>query len=275
MSPSESAHAAALARLYDLDVAGSLGTPGDPGDIDLYLALANRVAGPVVELCIGSGRIAVALALAGHKVTGVDHDPAMLERAAARAVAAGLGVGAGPQLVRGDLFDADVIGRAMPRATFSLGIIGLNSLLLLGGPRRQRQAIQLLAGLLEPGGLAVVDILLPFADDLARFDGRLAFEWLRREPEADRDVIKTTAAWYDSGTRAVTLTTIFDEGRQGEPVTRWTREDVLHLLAADELQMYAEDAGLEVEVMAGDYALSALEPGDGRAVMVARRPAAP
>jgi ubiquinone/menaquinone biosynthesis C-methylase UbiE len=69
----------ALARLYDLDL------EEDPGDLDLYLALANRTGGPVLEIAVGSGRIAVPLAMAGHDVTGIDRDPGMLRRAAVRA----------------------------------------------------------------------------------------------------------------------------------------------------------------------------------------------
>jgi SAM-dependent methyltransferase len=65
----------ALARYYDLDLRD------DPGDVDLYLALAARTGGPVLELAAGSGRIAVPLAAAGYGVTGVDNDPAMLARA--------------------------------------------------------------------------------------------------------------------------------------------------------------------------------------------------
>jgi SAM-dependent methyltransferase len=65
----------ALARYYDLDLRD------DPGDLDLYLALAARTGGPVLELAAGSGRIAVPLAAAGYQVTGVDNDPAMLGRA--------------------------------------------------------------------------------------------------------------------------------------------------------------------------------------------------
>lgn len=65
----------ALARYYDLDLRD------DPGDVDLYLALASRTGGPVLELAAGSGRVAVPLAAAGYQVTGVDNDPAMLARA--------------------------------------------------------------------------------------------------------------------------------------------------------------------------------------------------
>ncbi|MBI3747097.1 MAG: class I SAM-dependent methyltransferase [Chloroflexi bacterium] len=257
--------AAALARLYDLDLSV------DPGDVDLYLALAARTGGPIVELCAGSGRIAIPLAAAGHEVTGVDRDEAMLARADIRAGWEPSEVAARITMIEGDLFGAAVPGAG----TFRLGIIGLNSLLVLGGPPRQRAAFAVLAGLLAPGGVAVVDTWLPLADDLARFDGRLGLEWVRGEPSSGQDVMKLVAAWYDSASRVVTLTTIFDEGRPGEAPRRWIREDALHLVAADELRMYAEDAGLEIEVVAGDHDLSPLRAGDERAIVVARRPGGP
>ena len=257
--------AAALARLYDLD------TSVDPGDLDLYLALAGRTGGPVVELCAGSGRLAVPLAAAGYAVTAVDLDAAMLARAISWAAASGADVAGRLAIIDGDVFQVPIPGQG----SFRLAILGLNSLLLLGGPRRRREAIGILAGLLAPGGVVVVDTWLPLAEDLARFDGRLGLEWVRRDPSTGQDVMKLTAAWYDSATRAVTLTTIFDEGRPGEPPRRWIREDALHLVAADELRLDAEDAGLEVEVVAGSYDLSPLQAGDERAVLVARRPGGP
>jgi SAM-dependent methyltransferase len=67
--------AEALARYYDLDL------QDDPGDLPLYQALAKRTGGPILELGVGSGRLAVPLARAGYAVTGVDRDPHMLARA--------------------------------------------------------------------------------------------------------------------------------------------------------------------------------------------------
>ncbi len=78
------ATAAALARLYDLDL------QDDPGDLDLYLALGDRADGRILELAAGSGRLAVPLALAGHPVTAVDIDRAMLDRGRAHATATGV-----------------------------------------------------------------------------------------------------------------------------------------------------------------------------------------
>ena len=255
----------ALARLYDLDLST------DQGDLELYFALAERTGAPIVELCAGSGRITVPLAAAGHEVLGVDFDPAMLARARLAADGHGPAVSRRVTLLEADLFEAPI-----PRAgSYRLAILALNSILLLGGPRRQRRAVAVLAELLAPGGVAVIDAWQPLAADLVRFDGRVGLEWLRHDQATGTDVTKLAAAWYDGGTRAVSLTTIFEEGPPGAAPVRWTREDALNLVSADELRMYAEDAGLEIEVIAGDYDLSPMGPGDGRTIVVARRPGGP
>jgi SAM-dependent methyltransferase len=256
----DAATAAALARLYDLDLAD------DPGDLDLYLALAERADGPILELAVGTGRLAIPLAGAGHSVTGIDLDPAMLDRARARA----RGVDAGDRLT---LVEADLVGLRLPDAgRYGLALIALNSLLVLPTRNAQRAALRTLADHLAPGGLAVVDVWLPDADDLARFDGRIILEWPRLDPETGSIVIKADSAQHDAANGTVTLTTIFEEGGQGGPTRRWVRRDRLRLVSAAELRDFAEDAGLIVEQMAGGYDLGAMGPGSERAVLLAVKP---
>jgi SAM-dependent methyltransferase len=256
------AEARALARLYDVDLVD------DPGDLDLYLALAQRTGGPVLELGAGTGRIALPLAAAGYDVTAVDLDPAMLDRARTALAKAGQ-----PTAGRVELVEADLLDLRLPAAgTFTLAIIALNTIFLLATRERQRQAVRTLAGHLAPGGIAVVDIWLPDTDDLARFDGRLIFEYERRDPETGATVTKIAAARHDPTSAVIDLTTIFEEGPPGQPAVRWIRRDALRLIGADELQAMAEDAGLEVEVIGGDYDLDPIRSGSGRAVLVARRP---
>ncbi|MFL5713476.1 MAG: hypothetical protein ACJ769_02330, partial [Chloroflexota bacterium] len=123
-----------------------------------------------------------------------------------------------------------------------------------------------------PGGLAMVDAWLPDAEDLARYDGRVVLEWTREDPGSGRTVTKSGSAIYEAATSSVRLTTIFEEGRQGEAPVRWVRVDRLRLVAPDELAAFAETAGLEVESLAGDYDLGPLDAGAERCVMIARRP---
>ena len=254
--------ARALARLYDLDLVD------DPGDLDLYLALAARVGGPVLELGAGSGRIAVPLAAAGHAVTAVDIDPAMLERAAARRARTGASVADRLDLVEADLLDL-ALGAA---GRFRLAFIALNSLFLLATRASQRRAFEVMAAHLGSGGLAAVDIWLPDAEDLARFDGRMVFEYERLDPETGREVTKVASARYDATTAVVDLTAVYEEGHPGEPVVRWIRRDALRLVGPDELRSMAEDAGLIVEEIGGDYGLEPIGPGSDRAILVARKP---
>lgn len=256
------ATAADLARLYDLDLVD------DPGDLDLYLALADRAGGPVLELAVGSGRLAVPLAEAGYAVTGVDLDPAMLERARWRARSAEPG-GAD----RLTLVEADLVGLHLATAgTFGLAFIALNSLLVLPTRAAQQAAVRALAEHLAPGGLAVIDIWIPDAEELTRFDGRISLEWPRVDPETGHIVTKAVSAQHDSASATVVLTTIFEEGGQGTPTRRWVRRDRLRLVSAGELRSFADEAGLVVELMAGDYGLGPIGPGSERAVLLAVKP---
>jgi len=60
-------------------------------DIAFYVELARQAAGPLVELAIGNGRVAIPVAQAtGQRVIGIDSSPAMLAQARARAAATGV-----------------------------------------------------------------------------------------------------------------------------------------------------------------------------------------
>ena len=260
MTISELAIADALARLYDVDLLD------DPGDLDLYLALAARTGGPILELGVGSGRIAVPLGAAGYRVTGLDLDPAMLRRARERLAREVGNARANVTLVEGDALAARLDG-----GPFGLVFVALNSMLVFGSRLDQARTLRTMADHLAPGGLAVVDVWLPDADDLARYDGRVGLEYSRRDPDTGATVTKLASAWHDAATATVELSAIFDEGTQGEPPRRWIRRDRLRLVGADELRGMAQDAGLTVEALAGGYDLAPLRPGDDRAILVATR----
>lgn len=253
--------AAALARLYDVDVLD------DPGDLDLYLALAARTGGPILELASGSGRLAVPLAEAGYHVTAVDLDTAMLDRLRVRAKHAG------PAVVdRLTIIEADLTGLPLQsRGRFRLGILALNSIMLLESREAQRAAFETLARHLAPGGLGVIDVWLPAGEDLGSYDGRLNLEYCRIDPETGLLVTKMTSAQYQAGTGKVRLTAIYDESAPGGSPKRWIRQDQLRLVDTEELRGMAQAAGFAVEVVAGDYDLEPIAAHDERAIVVARR----
>jgi hypothetical protein len=82
-------------------------------------------------------------------------------------------------------------------------------------------------------------------------------------------VTKADSARRDP-TRAATLTTIFEEGR-GRAGSSLDRRDRLRGLGR-RLRGFAEDAGLIVESVAGDYGMGPLGPGSERAILLAVKP---
>jgi SAM-dependent methyltransferase len=257
--------AAALARLYDVDVLD------DQGDLDLYLALAARTGGPILELGSGTGRLAVPLAEAGYEVTAVDLDGAMLDRLRARAQKAGADVADRLSVVVADLVGLPVL----PGAPFGLAILALNSIMVLDSREKQRAAFETMARHLAPGGLAVVDVWLPAGEDLARYDGRLSLEYCRLDPETGLTVTKMASAQHQAGTGTVALTAIYEESLPGASPKRWIRQDRLRLVDPEELRRIAQSAGFSVEVVAGDYDLEPISAHDERAIVVARRRSRP
>ena len=62
-------------------------------DVPFYVELARETDGPLVELAVGTGRVAIPVALeTGRPVLGIDSSPAMLERGRAAAREAGADV---------------------------------------------------------------------------------------------------------------------------------------------------------------------------------------
>ena len=71
-------------------------------DVAFYVSLAFQANGPLVELAIGNGRVAIPIGQAtGRRVIGVDSSPAMLEQARRRAAEAGVEL----ELIEGDMRD--------------------------------------------------------------------------------------------------------------------------------------------------------------------------
>lgn len=252
--------ATALARYYDLDVSDEY------EDVEMYLALAAALDGPILELACGSGRICVPLAAAGHRVTGVDRDAGMIDRARSSWAARRDAAPAGSL----DLVEADMTTVAL-NERFGLVVLAFNGLLLLPDRAAQEVVLRTIAAHLEPHGRAVIDIWLPAPEDLVLYDGRLVNDWIREDPETGTWIAKMTSARYSPASATATVETYFDEWRQTATPGRTHRRDEINFISASELLSLVARAGLEPQIVAGDHAMTELTPNSDRLVVVARR----
>ena len=249
-----------LARFYDLDVLDV------SYDAELYQRLAHDAGELVLELAVGSGRLAIPLALAGHRVVGVDHDTAMLARARTRW-----------RSVRGpidhdrlSLHEGDFASFRHAQR-FDMAFIAVNTFLLARNDAARLAVLNAMRDQLRPGGVAVIEVSTPDEDELASFDGRLQLEWLREEPESGDLVAKLASARHDPDASAVSLCQVFEwTPAHGGPLSRVARTDTLHLVSAARLADLATEAGFGEVVVWGDHLSIPYGPGSHRAIVVAR-----
>jgi SAM-dependent methyltransferase len=206
----------AIAELYDPWSASVV------EDVGFYLEEARKSGGPVVELGVGTGRIAVPLAADGIRVIGVDSSRAMLEVCARRAALAGVEL----DLRVGDLRNPPV------RVRVPLVICPFRSLLHMHTDEDRLSVLAAAHGLLVPGGRFVFDVFAPDAADIAQTHDR----WLEREPG-----IFEHAVW-DESARTLTLT-VRDEERETTMALAW--------LSPGEWRHLLERAGFEIEACYG------------------------
>jgi SAM-dependent methyltransferase len=226
----------AIAELYDPWSASVV------EDVAFYLEEARRSGGPVVELGVGTGRIAVPIAADGIRIIGVDSSRGMLEVCARRALLAGVAV----DLRVGDLREPPVTERV------PLVICPFRSLLHMHTDDDRLSVLAAAYELLLPCGRFVFDVFRPDAADIAETNDR----WLEREPG-----IFEHALW-DESARTLTLT-VRSEERETTMALAW--------LSPDEWRSLLERAGFEVEACYGWFDRS---PYAGRedTVWVAKRP---
>jgi SAM-dependent methyltransferase len=250
----------ALARFYDLD------TRDVSYDAELYLSLAHEVGGDVLELAVGSGRLAIPLALAGHRVVGVDDDRAMLARArAAWAAQRGGAPAKRLTLVEGDMatFRAD--------GAFGLSLLAVNTFLLAADDPARSAILETMRRHLRPGGLAAIEFATPGRDELDDLDGRVHLEWLRTDPETGAEVSKYMAARHDPDAGTVELTQIFEwTPVHGGVLSRVTRADTLHLVAPAHVARLARQVGFGNVEVRGDHLLMPHGARSHRAIVLAR-----
>jgi SAM-dependent methyltransferase len=125
------------------------------GDIQFYCDCARRFGGDVLELGVGTARVAIALAEAGYNVTGLDLSPAMLERAAKKVAGMPPTVAERLTFVQGDMSAFD-LGRK-----FSLILVPFRAFQHLVEPAAQRRALICMHRHLAPGGHLVIDLFDP------------------------------------------------------------------------------------------------------------------
>jgi SAM-dependent methyltransferase len=207
-------------------------------DIPFYVKLAREAGGPLVELAVGNGRVAIPVARAtGRAVTGIDSSPGMLELARTRAADVGVEL----DLREGDMRDLTLNEPA------ALIYCPYRALLHLPTWADRRRTFERVAASLRSGGR--------FAWNAFAFDHQIA---VRLDGRHQNEPVPHTIR-YAVGDNRIDIT--LDEG--GTSSVWWaTKNEWLGLL---------DVAGLKLEALYGNFEEEQVDDNSREYVFVGRR----
>ena len=233
----------------------------DPGDVGLWLSFAGRTDRPVLEVGVGTGRIAFELARAGHEVTGIDPSLAMLARARTRADEDAIDV---------TLIEGRIIDLTLERDHYGLVLVPADVFLYCIDGQEQIATLKAAASALVFNGLLALDLpgpaqwldadtngqpLLVFSDQLENGD---AFDvWHLHEDDlaAQTRMLRVTYETTDA------------DGL----VRRKQSDHALRYVYRFEAEYLLQMAGLAQADVYGDYELGPLTNDSERMIVIARR----
>ena len=208
-------------------------------DVPFYVELARETDGALVELAVGSGRVAIPVAEATRRpVLGIDTSPAMLAQARERAAAAGVEL----ELREGDMRDLELDQPA------GLVYCPFRGLLHLPTWADRRRVFERVAASLRPGGR--------FAWNAFAFDHAIA---ARLDGEHQNTPVPHSLN-YAVGDNRIDITL---EGGGISSLWWATKNEWLGLI---------DVAGLEVEALYGDFDRRPFDDESREYVWVTRRP---
>ena len=195
-----------IAELYD-------GYPGDYLEDVLFYAEEGKASRtPVLEIGVGTGRLALCMAAVGIDVVGIDSSVSMLHRLAEKRATV-------PEVApRVQVIAADMRSFAL-RRRFGLAIIPFRTFLYLLTASDQRRALRTIRRHITPGGCLIMSFFVPPAEilekgrtprqEMVRFpaldgDGDVvAYDWAEFAPQRQRITSHITYEWRDRRDRTV------------------------------------------------------------------------
>lgn len=220
------------------------------GDVGAVVRTLTDLAGggPVLELGVGTGRLAIPLAAAGLEVHGVDSSEAMLERlrvkdtaGAVRAVCADMAVG-------------------LPAGPFAVVFVADNTLFNLRSAERQAACFRAVAERLDRDGVFVIEAFVPERADAPRQSVAV------RSLDATSVVLSVSVARPDEQRADGQFIEITEAG--GVRLRPWS----VRWSTPEELDRMAADAGLGLRHRWSSFAREPFDDDSTRHVSVYGRP---
>ena len=224
---------------------------GDISDVTATVACLQRLSADqsVLELGVGTGRVAIPLAASGRAVFGIDASPEMLGVLASKSRVPTLA------MILGEM-------SCLPLADSSFGLVfvAFNTLFNLSSAESQRRCFQEVTRVLRPGGRFVVEGFVPPVDGMP-----LRGVSVR---DATEDAVTVTSSRHDPE-----LQLVAGEHVEVTPDEVVRRPWVIRYASPEQIDAMAASAGLGLESRVASWSGEPFDPDSEVHVSVYRRPA--
>ncbi|HEY1921209.1 MAG TPA: class I SAM-dependent methyltransferase [Tepidisphaeraceae bacterium] len=233
-------------------------------DVPLLLRHLPRRRQDILELAVGTGRAAIPLAQAGHRVVGVDYARDMLE--IARRKRDGVGIPeSNLSLVRADVLRLNL------RKKFDWVVLLFNTFLVFLTLEDQDALLQSVVRHLKPQGKFWLDIFQPNLELLAQAESKNLDPVLFHVPELDRTVFRSAAVKRDPATQVQKVAFHYHWIDKRGIDHRQRVAFALTFIFPRELRLLLERNGLVIEKLYGDYDRSRINANSPRMIALCRR----
>ena len=235
------------------------------GELEFYLNSIERVGGSVLELGVGTGRIAIPAAMMGHDVTGVDLNCPMLDCLRRK-------IGNAPLAGTLELIEGDISEFQLPKKDFDLVLIPAHTLALVTDENRQIAALNRCAAHMATDAKLIFNLFNP-SDDLINDDSGERF-LLGVVVEEEQGIRHVLSGINDFDTETQTnqcVQTIETFDSDGQLIEHEELNVVFRYLHHHDVMDMLNEAGLELVEFFGDFDSSPFDDDSEEMIYVCRR----
>ncbi len=216
-------------------------------DISRYQELASKIQKDILEICCGTGRVAIPLANKGYSVTGVDISQGMLRIFQNKLEKETIKVKQNITLIEQDATKLD-----LNKKDYELAIIAFNSLLCIPNFEDQCQVLKRIHLHLVQNGLLIIDLINPLQ---RRLHGEPTPKplYTRENPNNGKKFTRFSAVDAMDENHRQRIHGWYDEYQTDDTIKRTPYSIYWRFIFRFEIELMLKQAGFEIIQIEGGY----------------------